>query len=199
MVKCGGLPRYFYYFFLKERLSGFKQSLTRKPSGCLSLAILLGSVLGSSLASAVQAVPLQADGAEVTPAASEIAPLLEDGVYFYGEAPIPDEVGHSYLIFAAQGQRVVGAVYMPSSSFDCFQGEMTTAALTLEITNSYTQEVYDYAIATAPSDSIASASGGPLASLGLSGFYELGEIRAADLALLQICQSDLQGEAELEI
>ncbi|MDA0268110.1 MAG: hypothetical protein O3A14_14425 [Cyanobacteria bacterium] len=199
MNQYGVLPRYFYYFFLEIFPAGLGQALVRKPWAYLVLVTLLGGVLGVPLAAEVQANPPQNEVLEVTQVAPAVSSLLEDGIYFYGEAPTPGELGHSYMVFEAQGQQVVGAVYMPSSSFDCFQGEITAAALNLEITNSYTQEIYRYAIATVPSEPVASTAGGVLTPFVLSGMYNLGEIQAADLALLQTCKTDLQGETGLEI
>ncbi|NJN21813.1 MAG: hypothetical protein HC812_12330 [Leptolyngbya sp. RL_3_1] len=194
-----GVPlRYFYAFLLETRLAELRQSLAKKSWTCLSLVALGGGLLGAPLATAVQALPLQNE-AEVTHVEPAIAPLLADGIYFYGEATTPNQLGHSYMVFEAVGQQVTGAVYMPSSSFDCFRGEITPAALNLEITNSYTQEVYNYAIATLPSDPVVSAAGNVLTPLALSGLYDLGAASAEELALLQICQSDFQREAELEI
>jgi hypothetical protein len=195
----GVLPRHFYALLLKDRLAELRQSLARRSWTCLGLATVLGGLLASPLATTVQAFPLQNNAEEAAHVEPAIAPLLEDGIYFYGEAATPNELGHSYMVFEAVGQRVIGAVYMPSSSFDCFQGEITPAALNLEITNSYTQEVYDYAIATLPSDPVVNATGQSLTPLALSGLYDLGEAQAEDLALLQTCQNDFQREAELEI
>jgi hypothetical protein len=137
-------------------------------------------------------------GAEPLAPNAEETPLIGDGVYFYGQAPTPDELGAGYLVFEAQGDRVVGAIYMPFSSFDCFQGRIAGDNLALQITNSYTQETYGYAIALEPTDAIADGSGGA-APLSLSGFHNLGAAGEAELGLLQTCQGAIAPDAELEI
>jgi hypothetical protein len=156
---------------------------------------LLGGLLGTALLSVmVQAHPVQ--GAEVTPepesteVANQIRPI-EDGVYFYGSAPQPDEIGHAYMVFEAQNSNLLGAIFMPQSSFDCFSGHIRGNELALQITNSYSQEIYGYAIAlVAPEDPIASV-GTPEVPLQLDGFTDLGTAREADLALLETCRAAL--------
>ncbi len=138
-----------------------------------------GSTLGLGwLAAVAQTVPI------------EPAPLVGDGVYFYGEAPTPEQLGSTYLVFEAQGDRVVGAIFMPFSSFDCFQGAIAGGQLAMDITNSYDQVTHPYAIGLAPGDPVANAHGQP-APLALQGFYNLGRPREADLALLRTCQGDI--------
>ena len=152
--------------------------------------------LGIALAAAM--VPLAAVRAETPTPDADAVPLVGDGIYFYGQAPEPGTLGAGYLVFEAQGERVVGAIYMPFSSFDCFQGQQTGDTLALQITNSYTQETYDYAVALESVDAIASGEGS-VAPLSLVGFHNLGTAGEAELELLQTCQGILTPEAELEI
>lgn len=161
-----------------------------------SLGLALMGLLGITLTGAI--VPLASVQAEPLTAEAEAAPLIGDGVYFYGQAPEPDTLGSGYLVFEAQGERVVGAIYMPFSSFDCFQGQLTGNDLALQITNSYTQETYNYAIALEPVDAIANGNGG-VAPLSLAGFHNLGAAGESELELLQTCKGVLAPEAEVEI
>lgn len=157
--------------------------------------ILFGGLLGvfflGAAAQANTAQLVEATANRSTPQRVNLAQSIEDGVYFYGSAPQPDEIGAAYMVFEAQDADVVGAMYMPHSSFDCFRGQIDGNELALQITNSYTQEVYNYAIAlVTPEDPIASI-GSAAAPLQLDGFYDVGEPREAETEILAICQANL--------
>lgn len=163
--------------------------------------ILLGGIVGTLLLSAAAyANPVHIAGELPEPVSKEVnlARPIMDGLYFYGSAAQPDEIGHAYMVFAAQNSEIVGAIYMPQSSFDCFRGRVIGDELALQITNSYTQETYDYPIAL-------STMGDPVASVGtaeiplqLEGFHDLGEPREADAEILAVCQGHLV-PAEMEL
>jgi hypothetical protein len=169
-------------------------NLRRCRQRSLNWTVLGG--LGIALAAAM--VPMAAVRAETPTVDADAVPLVGDGVYFYGQAPEPGTLGASYLVFESQGERVVGAIYMPFSSFDCFQGQQTGNTLALQITNSYTQETYDYAFALEPADAIADGTGSTV-PLSLVGFHNLGTAGEAELELLQTCQGIFAPETELEI
>lgn len=168
----------------------------RNGSSVWGWRILLGGVLGALLLSAsTQASPLNLSEMASTPSNSEgaIAQFVEDGVYFYGEASQPDELGVGYMVFEAQENRVVGAVFMPHSSFDCFVGQIGDRELSMQITNSYTQESYDYAIALMAVDEPIAATSGAV-PLQLDGLVDLGAPREAELSMLSTCQADVGAE-----
>jgi hypothetical protein len=162
---------------------------------------LLGGVLGALLLSAAAYGNPVHIASEVVEPASEAMNLVRpiaDGLYFYGSAAQPDEIGHAYMVFAAQNSEIMGAIFMPQSSFDCFRGQISGDELALQITNSYTQETYDYPIALATvSDPVASV-GTAEVPLQLEGFYDLGEPREADTEILAVCQGHL-APAETEL
>ena len=153
---------------------------------------LLGGALGVLLLSAsTQANPLQLSE---TPSPLLIDdtianPLVEDGIYFYGEASEANEIGAGYMVFEAQGTQVVGAIFMPHSSFDCFVGEIGNHELSLLITNSYTQEIYEYAIALIVDEPVV-ATDNTLLPLRLDGLFNLGEAGDAEMSMLSTCQTD---------
>ncbi|MGF1523963.1 MAG: hypothetical protein ACFBSF_16725 [Leptolyngbyaceae cyanobacterium] len=166
-----------------------------------SWRILLGGVLGALLLSAsTQASSLNLSEIASSPLADEgsVAQVVEDGVYFYGETPQPDELGAGYMIFEAQNDRVVGAVFMPHSSFDCFVGQIGDRELSMQITNSYTQESYEYAIALVADDEPIAATSGAV-PLQLDGLVDLGSPREAELAMLSTCQTDLGSKTTLKL
>ena len=187
------------------KTSGLKSGLgdsdrVQNQGGLRRLNILLGGVLGVLLLStSTQAKPLLLEKGEPfftvsERVASEVAQslIVEEGIYFYGQAPRPDEIGAAYMVFEAQGAQVVGAMFMPHSSFDCFQGRVDGSELALNITNSYTQETYDYAIAITPIDEPIATIGNAPVPIELDGFFDLGAARDAELSILATCQADLQ-------
>mgnify|MGYP001800020959 FL=1 len=163
--------------------------------------VLVGGVAGAlllSVAASASPVPPASVVVNHPVDATSTAQPIADGVYFYGSQPQPDAIGAAYMVFEAQNSNVVGALYMPQSSFDCFEGHLTGQALALQITNSYTQEVYAYAIALVTDDSPVAATNPGLAPLQLDGFFDLGTPRAAENNILTTCQSHLlPGEMEL--
>jgi len=153
---------------------------------------VLGGVISSLLiCTAVQASPLPpVESASDLPTAPIAADAIANGVYFYGSAAEPDTLGAAYMVFAAQNSNLVGAMFMPQSSFDCFQGEIEGQQLAMQITNSYTQEVYGYAIALVANDApIAVANDTPV-TFELDGFHNLGAPRESEMANLATCQAN---------
>ncbi len=115
--------------------------------------------------------------------------------YLYGQQPIPDQPGTVYFVFESQGTAIVGALYMPSSSFDCVEGRITQQQIALRGTDSYSQERFSHAIPLSDSNlvEVASQSGIAIASpesapLDIEGFHSL-TVRDSDRALLAICQA----------
>lgn len=151
---------------------------------------MLGGILGSlMLCAASNASPLlNNDASDATFSNSD---TIEDGVYLYGSAPETGILGAAYMVFAAQDSHLRGAMFMPQSSFDCFQGYRDGNELALQITNSYTQEVYDYAIALVTDDAPIAAANPADFVLALDGFYDLGTPGASELAILSTCQATL--------
>lgn len=183
--------------FLKRALERPADAPNRHPSLYLSSwRSLLGGLVGGLLlcTAAVQAAPLSlAEIASDTPASFNATPApITDGVYFYGSVPQPDTLGAAYMVFAAQNANLVGAMFMPQSSFDCFRGQAEEQHLALQITNSYTQETYGYAIALAVNNEAVAAAGQPSVPLALDGFHDLGTPRQSEMAILATCQGILE-------
>ncbi|MDY7019944.1 MAG: hypothetical protein SWJ54_01110 [Cyanobacteriota bacterium] len=119
-------------------------------------------------------------------------PFLENGVYLYGQSQQRDQIGHAYMVFEVKQGRMVGAFYMPHSSFDCFWGSAEGNRLALTIIDSYTQDTHPYAIGFNPSVVAVSTSGGAEQKISLEGFYPIESISQTDREILQVCQSDVQ-------
>jgi hypothetical protein len=117
---------------------------------------------------------------------------MPDGVYLFGQSPEPQQLGSAYLVFEVNQNQVVGAFYMPQSSFDCFQGEFQNERLALNIVNSYEQTVYPYSLALDTDSAVALAAGEAIAPVGLEGYHRIDAISDNDQRILGVCQSDFQ-------
>ncbi len=160
------------------------------PGTCaVTLASLAGG-LALCLSSPAQALPdapvsTAAGVTPLQPLLAEAPTLPADGVYLFGEQPVPDQLATAYFVFELQAGRVTGAFYMPQSSFDCVQGEMRDAEMALTITDSYSQEQYTYALALTQDALVASNDG--VAALSLSGFHQIDQLSDTDQRLLSTC------------
>jgi hypothetical protein len=109
--------------------------------------------------------------------------------YLFGQSAQPDQVGQGYVVLERTGDRVYGALYYPSSSFDCFYGQMQGTEMAMTIVNSYDQETYPYSIALADGPVVASSSpSDELLPFGLSGFYAIDTLSDNDLRMLDMCR-----------
>lgn len=117
------------------------------------------------------------------------ASFSADGVYLYGQQPVPDQLETAYFVFEAQAGSITGAFYMPSSSFDCAQGHISNEQIVLNITNSDSQETYRYALALDTDTSeVASRQGAVAAPLDIAGFHQL-PVSDHDRSILATCQA----------
>ncbi len=71
---------------------------------------------------------------------------LRDGIHLFGLARTPEQVQTEYLVFKMHRKQVVGAFFMPSSSFDCFSGKLEASQLKLTVVESYEQQSYDHTV-----------------------------------------------------
>ena len=93
------------------------------------------------------------------------------------------------MVLESTGSRIYGAVYFPSSSFDCFQGQIQGNQLAMTIVDSYSQEAYPYNVALVTDTAIA-ATDLPqgLSPVNLTGFHAIPTITDQDLAMLEVCR-----------
>ncbi|MBU6228138.1 MAG: hypothetical protein KGQ93_00370 [Cyanobacteria bacterium REEB459] len=111
------------------------------------------------------------------------------GRYLFGQAPQANQLGQGYMVVESTGDRLYGALYFPSSSFDCFQGQIRGNQLALTITDSYNQQTYPYSVAVA-TDTTVAASQLPngLTPLSLRGFYPIRQLSSTDITMLETCR-----------
>ncbi len=114
---------------------------------------------------------------------------LTDGVYVFGESPVPNQAGVTYTVLSVENGQTVGAFYQPNSSFDCYSGQVTANRLAVNIVNSYEQTVYPYAIALASDGVVTAGNGAPTNTL--EGFHRIDTISDIDQNVLAVCQTDI--------
>jgi hypothetical protein len=118
---------------------------------------------------------------------------LPDGIYLYGQSQKPDEIGKGYFVFESKKGHVVGALYMPNSSFDCAAGSFKDDKLALDVTNSYDHTTNAFNIDLERTATVAfSTVNSPVREVGLEGFHKLSTISENDRRILNVCKTDLQ-------
>ncbi len=161
--------------------------------------VILGAVTAAALGTAAQAQAQNVSN-QTSPEALAIAQTAAEPVsdrYLFGQAPQPDQIGQGYVVLERTGDRVYGALYYPSSSFDCFEGQVQGTEIAMTVINSYDQaDTYPYSLAMVEDSAIASsdASGG-LVPFGLDGFHAIGDLSENDHRMLEIC-SGVVGSAQ---
>lgn len=165
-------------------------------------ALVSFSVASANPATAVQlrtlntvpAVTSQSTGQSMNPATNSQRvnnAALEDGIYLYGQSTQRDQAGQGYFVFEVKQGKVLGALYMPNSSFDCASGGFNTQALSLTVVNSYDRTTNPYAIALDTTSTVADRANPSLKQIGLEGFYPL-QVSDNDRRILNVCKADLQ-------
>ncbi|MGJ3252643.1 MAG: hypothetical protein ACFE0J_16165 [Elainellaceae cyanobacterium] len=166
-------------------------------SSLTGLLLTLGLIIGG-----ISALPAQ--GIESSPAMqspanresfqavdSESAISMPNGVYLYGQSAQPDEIGAAYMVFEVNGDRIVGAFYMPYSSFDCFHGELQANQLALNITDSYERDTYPYSVALTTPSAVA-ADNPAIAPVELEGYHQIDAVSDNDHRILDTCRANYQ-------
>jgi hypothetical protein len=119
-------------------------------------------------------------------------PTLADGVYLYGESPEPNQIGSAYLVFEVTDHQLVGAFYLPHSSFDCLEGEVQDDRLNFTLVNSYDRTVQAYSLPIQSDNYVASASEPMTAPIQLNGMHNISTISDNDQRILETCKADFQ-------
>ncbi|MBD2727093.1 hypothetical protein H6G96_12310 [Nostoc sp. FACHB-892] len=129
-------------------------------------------------------------GAEVLPKANF---PVKDGIYLYGQSPKSNQLGQGYIIFQKQQGKVTGALYMPQSEFNCFQGTLNPSGeLAMTVNGSSNEASYPRSNQVAASNRPSKVSEDEFSSyaysVALQDFYQLNSITASDRHTLQMCK-----------
>lgn len=146
--------------------------------------------VGITATNLIPTVALSAEVKQTKPA--EAAKRLPDGVYLYGQSEEPDQIGKGYFVFEVTQGKVIGALYMPRSSFDCASGRFEADQLALTVVNSYDRLTNPFEIALEQTSSIATSGNPTLPAIGLQGFNRLTTVTENDRRMLNVCKADLQ-------
>jgi hypothetical protein len=151
----------------------------------LGLALGLGGML-AGVSTPTVAAEIAQQGQTIQQVGERI---VSDGIYLYGQSPDPEQIGSAYMIFESQNDRVVGAFYMPHSSFDCFYGSAESNQLALTVIDSYEETAHPFSVALHQSSDVASSIGGAIAPVSLEGFHLIEAISDNDMRILDVCQT----------
>ncbi|HEY9763021.1 MAG TPA: hypothetical protein V6D07_10880 [Trichocoleus sp.] len=139
---------------------------------------IIGMTVGGSL--------LSGGLAWAVPASAQTSPLAE-GQYLYGETAQANVLGSTYILFEIRQNRIVGAFYQPSSSFDCFHGSVANNKLNLAVVDSYDQTSHPYDLALTTDQSPIAATQGIAVPAQIEGFQPIATLSANDQAILNTC------------
>jgi hypothetical protein len=114
---------------------------------------------------------------------------LPNGIYLYGQTTKADQLNQAYFVFEVRQSKVLGALYMPQSSFDCAYGGFQRDQLALSVVDSYEKTIAPYAIALDRTAKVAANKTVPLNAIGLEGFQKLATVSANDLKILNTCKT----------
>ncbi len=149
--------------------------------------ILQGSLLAlATVGLAVPSVSLAQEGSAAL--TDDVRIVLEDGNYLFGQSANLNEAGATYTVISVEGNQVIGAFYQPNSSFDCFEGEVLSDRLALDIVDSYEQTVYPYEVALEVDQELVAGSAAD--AYTMEGFHRLEALSAQDLDILSVCKAD---------
>jgi len=169
-------------FSLRPLLQGF-QRISKPVTG---LAIAVGMTAFTPIAFATEALGQSA------PMRETLRQPLAEGVYLYGQSPTAEQIGSAYMVFEVSDRQIVGAFYMPHSSFDCFQGTIEANRLALNVVDSYEQVSHPYEIALEQSDTVAMAGNAAIAPVQIEGYHRISSVSDNDERMLATCQANLQ-------
>lgn len=119
---------------------------------------------------------------------------MSDGVYLYGQASQPEQIGKEYVIFEARNGKVSGALYMPASEFSCFQGTIDKQQLNVTMVDPEDNTAYSHSIPLEQKTQVA-AAGGRLEApnmLGLQGYHAIDKVSDNDQRILTACKNNAQ-------
>jgi hypothetical protein len=160
----------------------------------LRSAVALSIGIGVASYNLVASAAPQAGPSVSYPSASALT-SLPNGVYLYGQSAQPDKTGQAYFVFEVRQGKVLGALYMPRSSFDCAYGSFQSDQLALKVVDSYDHTTNSYDIALEKAASVVATKDNPaILTIGLQGFQPLNQVSARDRQILNTCKVSHQAK-----
>nr|WP_199306723.1 hypothetical protein [Anabaena sphaerica] len=117
----------------------------------------------------------------------------KDGIYLYGQSSTPNQLGQGYIVFQKQQGKVMGALYMPSSEFSCFQGTIAKSGeLAMTVSSSPGEVGVIQVSTTSRIPRLTDENANTYAhSIALQNYHQLNSVSANDRQILQVCRQDL--------
>jgi hypothetical protein len=118
----------------------------------------------------------------------------KDGVYLYGQSSQPNQVGQGYIVFQKRQNQVMGGLYMPSSEFSCFQGNVDSSGeLAMTVTAPGQGGPEEVATTNIPPKLDIDQPMTYAYSVALQDYHKLNIISESDRRILQMCNQALDG------
>jgi hypothetical protein len=157
-----------------------------------ALVLTVGLTLVAVGQSHARTITVETNGTRIATASSNltVSQRMDNGVYLFGQSEDAFQNGSQYIVFEVNDDQVVGAFYMPNSSFDCFTGQVGNRQLSLNIVDSYDQSVYPYSVAMLAEGNVAS-TGEEAAPMTLEGFHPIASLSDMDNHILDTCRANL--------
>ena len=125
----------------------------------------------------------------------------KDGIYLYGQSPEPQQIGQEYIVIEVSKGKAVGAFYLPSSEFNCFNGTIEAGKLALLLANGPEAEAYPDTIGSNTEEPQLAALGDRSLgnssneittpySVALQNYHQLPQVSESDKQILAACKSN---------
>lgn len=117
-----------------------------------------------------------------------------NGVFLYGSSQRAGVFGKGYIVFEKQGSKVVGGMYMPSSEFNCFQGDLNRSGEIAMTVKGYAGDINPTQVASI--DGLPKEEENEPANYAyavtLQDYYQLDTVGKNDRSILQTCKANFQ-------
>jgi len=161
-----------------------------------SLFLASASLAVSTIAAMVPSAIAYAEPSVKPQASSSLSSSLPDGTYLYGQSAQAEQIGQGYFVFEVNRGKVMGALYMPRSSFDCAAGSFKDDQLALTVVNSYDHTTNPFEIALERSGTVATTGNPAQQEVDLQGFHQISTLSQNDQRMLSVCKADLQKQSQ---
>lgn len=124
---------------------------------------------------------------------------LNNGVYLYGQSAKPEEIGKEYVVFEVRNGRVIGAVYMPRSEFNCFHGTLQAQRLNVTMVDPMVETADSTPPERQPNDKVAAVGNyqgidrvSVPYSVTLQNYRQIANVSDNDKRILGMCKAEYQ-------
>lgn len=124
---------------------------------------------------------------------------LNNGVYLYGQSAKPEEIGKEYVVFEVRNGRVIGAVYMPRSEFNCFHGTLQAQRLNVTMVDPMVETADSTPPEKQPADKVAAVGNyqgidqvSVPYSVTLQNYRQIANVSDNDKRILGMCKAEYQ-------